>query len=218
MPNLNMSYKRIGVLGDIHTEHVYLEQSLNFLKKENVEQTFSVGDIVDGFGDVNRSCELLREHNVLTVRGNHERWLLTNQMRILSDANSLSDLKPESLDWLRGLPVTLTFGTTTGDTLVCHGLAEDDMGRLMPDDMGYALESNTSLETVLYESQVRYVINGHTHWRMIRKIDNITFINAGTLKKRQNPGFAIIDFVYQQVHFYDVGPLGISPLAPIALP
>jgi len=51
-------------------------------------------------------------------------------MRIPHDANQLSHVRADLHEWIRALPVTLTFQTQDGPLLLCHGLGEDDMARL----------------------------------------------------------------------------------------
>lgn len=211
-----MNLTTVAVLGDIHTEDALLEQALAFVRPR-VDTIFAVGDIVDGFGDVNRCCDLLRTNDVQVVRGNHERWLLDEEMRILNDANQRADLRSDLIAWLNELPTTITFETQDGPLLLCHGLGEDDMARLLPDDSGYSIQSNAPLEKLICEMNVRYVICGHTHQRMVRRIDNVTFLNAGTLKQQQEPCFFIADFIKREVQFFDMVAGRIEPAAVISL-
>ena len=124
---------RAAALGDIHTEDLLLEQSLVFIRQQ-VDTILGVGDIVDGFGDVNRCCDLLRTNGVHVVRGNHERWLLNDEMRMLNDASKYADIRPDLIVWLETLPATLSFETPDGALLLCHGLGTNDMAKLLPDD------------------------------------------------------------------------------------
>jgi 3',5'-cyclic AMP phosphodiesterase CpdA len=39
--------------------------------------------MVDGKGNIDRCCDILIEEKVITVLGNHDRWLLNNEMRSL---------------------------------------------------------------------------------------------------------------------------------------
>ena len=73
---------------------------------------------------------------------------------------------------------------------------------LNPDDYGYAIEVNIDIQNLIRGRKYRYVINGHTHYKMVRYFGNLTIINAGTLKYEHNPGFLVIDFVQQFVQFY----------------
>ena len=48
------------------------------------------------------------------------------------------------------------------------------------------------------------VINGHSHYRMVRQHGSLTIINAGTLRRDHNPCFAAIDFDQKLVRFWDI--------------
>lgn len=109
-----------------------LEAVLRFLQRAGVQRIVSVGDICDGPGDLDRTVAMLRDAGVEAVAGNHERWLLTGQMRTLPDATEPDMLAPETQDWLASLPRTREFATPAGPLLVCHGLGDDDMGQVTP--------------------------------------------------------------------------------------
>ena len=183
----------IGIIGDIHAENILLEKSLGFLKSHQVEIIVCVGDIVDGFGDVNRCCEILQQEGILVVLGNHDRWLLNGDMRHLKDATQLNSLSSHSLFFLNSLPSTHNIFTSKGLALLCHGLGSNDMACLTPWDYGYAIEANTDLQKLIYENKYRYVFNGHTHQKMVRQFNKLTIINAGTLKQDNNPGFMLVN-------------------------
>lgn len=194
--------RRVGIIGDVHAEDCFLEIALHFLHAQNVDALLCVGDICDGPDDVNRCCELLQRFGVHVVRGNHDRWILANEMRHLPDANSSSELSDATQTYLENLPLTLRFQTVVGELLLCHGLGQNDMARLTPDDFGYALEMNKDLQQLL-RSDFRIVVGGHTHRRIVRTIENVTFINAGTLFHSHSPGFALADFEKGEVQFFD---------------
>src|SRR3954467_11035976 len=98
--------RRVGLIGDLHAEDQLLAFALTELKKLGAETRLQVGDIADGPGDLNRSVALMVEHQVLAVRGNHDRWLLSNQLRELPYAGQLEATAPAVLDFLNALPVT----------------------------------------------------------------------------------------------------------------
>lgn len=214
---LIMTLQRIAVLGDVHAEDAHLAVALKRVLGA-VDAILGVGDIVDGKGDVNRCCELLRECGAFTVTGNHERWLFDHEMRALPDAHALRDLSLANAEWLAALPRTMSLDAPHGKLLLCHGLGEDDMQSLLPDDFGYALQCNAAIEKLLYESDFRYVISGHSHRRMVRRIDNVTFINAGTLRRFNDPCFCVIDFAAGDVQFFDFRNDDIFAAPPVPLP
>jgi putative phosphoesterase len=193
--------KRIGIIGDIHAEDVRLEAALRFLTDAEADLLLAVGDIVDGAGDADRTCALLVRHGVLAVRGNHDRWFLRREMRSLPDiTRALGD---EARAFLSALPVTRELDTPAGKLLLCHGVGEDDMARLTPDDYGYALQTNDALHDVLAKGYA-IVVGGHTHRRMVRHIESTVFINAGTLHREHEPGFGVVDLERREVQYYDL--------------
>ncbi|HEY9853835.1 MAG TPA: metallophosphoesterase family protein [Leptolyngbyaceae cyanobacterium] len=200
--SLNQEISTIGVIGDVHAEDELLDKAVLFLKSKNVEKILCVGDIVDGLGDVNKCCNILMGEDILVILGNHDRWLLKNEMRSLKDATQLNSLSKFSLSFLSSLPLTLDLSTPHGSALLCHGLGKNDMARLTPHDYGYAIEANIDLQNLISEQKYRYVINGHTHYKMVRNFGKLTIINSGTLKRDHAPGFLLIDFVQQFVQFY----------------
>ncbi|HEY0139056.1 MAG TPA: metallophosphoesterase [Nannocystis sp.] len=62
--------RRFAALGDLHAEDERLAHVLTWLKGQQVEALLSVGDIVDGAGDLDRCCALLAAHAAIVVRGN----------------------------------------------------------------------------------------------------------------------------------------------------
>lgn len=198
----NLEFNIIGVIGDVHAEEQLLGKAVAFLKSKNVDKILCVGDIVDGSGDANECCNILRREEILVVLGNHDRWLLKNEMRSLKEATQPDSLEVISQSFLSSLPSTIEFSTPHGLALLCHGLGKNDMARLTPGDYGYAIEANIDLQNLIRGQKYRYVINGHTHYKMVRHFGNLTVINAGTLKQEHEPGFLAIDFVQQFVQFY----------------
>jgi len=73
------------------------------------------------------------------------------------------------------------------------------MARVTPDDFGYALEANDELQNLLRNRYYRWILNGHSHRRMVRAFPGLTIINAGTLKPGHSPAFLEVDFVHRLV-------------------
>lgn len=211
-----MRLRRVGLIGDIHAEDAKLEAALRHLEAEGVEAILSVGDVVDGPGDPDRCCELIERHGVLAVRGNHDRWLLSGEMRELPRAHLREDLDPRSVERLANLPPSQRFDTEAGSLLLCHGLDDDDMARLLPWDEGYALESNDALQRLVAARAFALVAGGHTHRRMVRTVGGVIFVNAGTLLAESEPCFVLLDFARRAVQFHELLPDGGSKLAETA--
>ncbi len=185
--------RQIAVIGDVHAEHDLLATALATLRGLGIHRVLCVGDIVDGPGSVDRCCELLRENDVVTVLGNHDRWMLDGTLRTLRDATRREDLSSESLAYLESLPTLRDVSVLLRGALLCHGLGPNDMASVLPDDFGYALEVKTELHDLFADSSVKIVFNGHTHRRMVRHFQGLTIVNAGTLIRSQEPGIVLVD-------------------------
>lgn len=194
--------KRIGYLGDIHAEDQRLEIALRELAKQSVDIIVAVGDIVDGPGDLERTVALLRDYDVSSVRGNHERWFFANDMRELPDAHDLRRVSAEAREWLGALPLMIELRTIAGNLLVCHGLGGDDMASIMPWDDLALVRYNLGFRNLCRASSARFVLNGHSHKRMVRAVEDRVIINAGTLFRDHDPSFGIVDFATFRVHVW----------------
>jgi putative phosphoesterase len=185
---------KLGLIGDIHAEDVRLAAALELFRDERVDHVLFVGDVVDGDGDVDRCCAMLAAVKALGVRGNHDRWLLEDRMRSLPNAHHRDALAPQSIALLAALPATREIQTPHGVLLLCHGVGDDDMQRLKPDDDGYALESNVALAALVGGvKKYAFAVGGHTHERMVRKFGDLVFVNPGTLASNHAPCCAIFD-------------------------
>jgi putative phosphoesterase len=195
--------RRVGLLGDIHCEDEALALALEHFATQTLDAVLSVGDIVDGHhGDANRTCALLAAHGVACVAGNHDRWAVQGTFRDLPEATR--DLTSDSLAFLAELPRTRVYPTVRGPLLLCHGLGDDDLAGVKPDDHGYALESNWPLWALVVEPEYRFILNGHTHQAMIRRIRDVTLINAGTLHRAFQPMCCIVDFEEAKLHLHEI--------------
>lgn len=216
------SAQRIGVIGDVHTETESLEAALGWLRAAEVDLILCVGDVADGAGDgdeVLRCCELLSADDVHTVCGNHDRWLCASEMRDLHDATDPDDVEPEAMAFLEALPPTLSFETPRGSLLLCHATGSNDMRGVKPFDRGPELAANLELQRILADGTHRLLVAGHTHMRMVREVQGLTLINAGTLHPRSTPCFCVIDLDAGQVDFQGFdGDGAIVPLESLPLP
>lgn len=181
---------------------------MQFLQTQGLDLICAVGDIIDGPGDPNRTVALLAQHQVVAVRGNHERWLVRNEMRGLPDAQSRFDFDALAWAYLNGLPLTRRLATVAGRMLLCHGLGDDDMAGVWPFDDTLTLHSNTALWRLVNASEFAFVVNGHTHQRMVWTFGELTIINAGTLYRKHHPCFCLIDFAESFVQYFNVDAQG----------
>jgi putative phosphoesterase len=185
--------ERFAIIGDIHAEDEALGRALDFASQDGVDAVLAVGDIVDGHGNAGACCDLLADAKAAVVRGNHDRWFLSDSLRDLPTATQPRDIEGAARAFLASLPPVLRMETLWGGLLLCHGTGEDDMHAVKPDDSGCALETNEELQRTLREPDTRIMICGHSHIRMVRRIESLTLVNAGTLARGEGPSFGIVD-------------------------
>ena len=191
---------RFAILGDVHAEDRRLAAALAHVAPLGLDGVLCVGDIVDGRGDAARCVRLLQQAGATCVRGNHDRWWSQGKQMDFADGTPGDALPPDAAAWLAALPPTARFETPAGTLLLCHGLADNDMVGVEPEDEGYALEANVDLQQLIDRADYRLIINGHTHSRMVRRFGRkLTIVNAGTLKGTKEPGFGVVDLAAETV-------------------
>ena len=192
---MNRPLRRVGVIGDVHAEDALLEQALEGFAQRGVDAVLCTGDIADGPGDLARCCALLEEAEVHCVRGNHDRWLLTDRARRVPDAHRREDLDERALAFLEALPVERTLQTCEGPVRLCHGIAGNDLAKVWPGSERMDAERSETLDALIAEGELRWLVNGHMHYRMLLDFETLTLINAGTLAARYRPpGVTLLDF------------------------
>jgi predicted phosphodiesterase len=191
---------RSGVIGDVHCEAETLQRVLDALDLMNVEAILCVGDLVDGEGDADEALGLLQARGVQCVAGNHERWLLSGEQRSLE--NATQEISDASRAFIEALPRTRRYSSPAGEVLLCHGVGEDDEAWLLPDTRGYALQDIPTLRELMLDDEVQFMIGGHTHQRMVRVFPGLTVVNAGTIHRKDEQSFRVVDFGAMHVSAY----------------
>lgn len=196
---------RLGVLGDVHANLAALTSALQFLRAEGVDRVLSVGDVVDGPGDVDRVVAMLREADVCAVRGNHERWLLTDQLRTLRHATDRRALGRDTLAWLSSLRPLQRVDTAAGEVLLGHGLGSQDMVRVTDDNPLHVDRDDPTFARFFGEAAgCAFALGGHTHRRMVRPLGDVTLVNAGTLVPDDDPCVLVLDLAARAATFHDL--------------
>jgi predicted phosphodiesterase len=191
---------RVGVVGDVHCESETLSQVLDALETMNVDAVLCVGDLVDGPGDADAALVMLEARGVQCVAGNHERWFLEGERRDVADATE--SISESAIAFIRRLRKTKLYATPAGTAMLCHGVGKDDDAWLRPDTRGYALQDIPTLRELMLDDSIQFMIGGHTHQRMVRVFPGLTVVNAGTIHRKDEQSFVVIDFNLMNVAFY----------------
>jgi len=162
---------RYGIISDVHSNVVALRAVLDELAEAGVDEYLCLGDIV-GYGPrPNQCCDLIRELNCRSVRGNHDEaavdpskaeWF-TSPARACLLWNR-RQLREDNLKFLATLEPTMPIGE---DITICHGSVPDaDHYTVTPADAALSFEV---MQTAL-------ALFGHTHyaeWFTLRDGDGL---------------------------------------------
>lgn len=201
---------RLGLIGDVHAEDERVKVALSAFATADIDRVLCTGDVVDGLGDIDRTCALLWSHGVLTIRGNHDRWIREDAVRTLPNAHRMTALATASVEFIKSLPATATLDVPGGKLLLCHGVGENDMNGIRADDSGYDIAANKDLCDILLDPKIVYVVGGHTHNAGIRRMERgakqppLVVVNAGTLARDGESGFAILDVESKRIDFHRI--------------
>jgi putative phosphoesterase len=194
---------RIGVLSDVHGNLPALDAVLDDLPP--VEALLNAGDTV-GYNPWPGACvEAMRDRDVPSVMGNHDRAVASdtafrfNRMAAAGVEYALESLDQEQLAWLESLPEQRS--CFDGRVRVVHGHPDD------PDRYTYPAEFDPSL---LDEEDV--LVLGHTHVQHVERYDEGIVLNPGSVGQPRDrdprAAYAILDLDAMDVELrrveYDV--------------
>ena len=117
---------KLAIVSDIHGNLAALEAVTAHAEAMGCKRFVNLGDILSGPLWPAETADYLMARDWTTIRGNHERQLLTlppDRMN-LSDRHTISVVTGRHLDWLRQLPETLLLEE---GIFLCHGSPRRDV-------------------------------------------------------------------------------------------
>jgi putative phosphoesterase len=190
----------IAILADIHANLPALESIVESISQ--CDLIICCGDIVGYYPHPNEVCSLLRNLDVVCIRGNHDA-MVCGRLPTTGDTTAYRtewtrmELELTHLRWLSALPITIRFDIDALDLLVRHASLEDEVTYLYPD-------SNAVANLHLRENQ--WLICGHTHIPLVRTAGKGVIVNPGSVGQPRDyiPGasFAIFNTERKDVQFH----------------
>ena len=158
---------KIGIISDVHCNAPGLRQSLDILR--DADELICLGDSIYEYRFSNEVVRLLRARGAHTILGNHEEGFLGPQG---SRARQAEWIDPTLLHWLAERPKRLQLTLGGKKLLVVHSTPWDPGGTYV--------YPHSSLLTRFGEADADFVLYGHTHHQMARRISTVLVINPGS--------------------------------------
>ena len=198
---------RIALISDIHSNLPALRAVLDDLP--SVAGIVCLGDLVGYYADANEVCDVLRDAAVMTIRGNHEAYLLgelePDPRKVVAYRTEWTrrTLTSRNLAWLETLPVEMRFRWGGRPVWARHASPWDEETYLYPD--------SPSLERLQLSANEVLVV-GHTHHPMEIARGSGLVINPGSVGQPRDwisdASYALLDVDSGRAEFrrarYDV--------------
>lgn len=178
---------KICIFSDIHGNGEALDMMLSDVTGQ-VDAYIFAGDIWGYFYDQEHVIDsLMSLPELVAVKGNHDEYYLrhdfTPDLLDRYGSSYLTPLYENRRSFIEKLPDHLTFEIDGRKFGIYHGGLSDSLEqRIYPDT---EIEKNDQVE------RFDYLILGHTHYRMCKRIVRTTVINPGSLgQPRDGQGFS----------------------------
>ena len=187
---------KIGIVSDVHCNEPGLRQAFEILG--GVDELIRLGDSIYEYRFSNEVVRLLRHRGVHTILGNHEEGFMGPQG---SRARRAEWIDPSLLGWLAERPgrLELTFGGKK--LLVVHSTPWEPRGTYV--------YPHSSLLARFGEADADFVLYGHTHHQLTRRIGKVLVINPGSAGEARDGSngrqlsCAVLDTVTEEVTITD---------------
>ena len=176
-----MDQSRIAVIADIHGNSDALTAVLADIDAQKIQQTLNLGDHFSGPLAARETAEILMSREMISIRGNHDRWLIEKNLTGPSDQTAYNQLSPAHLNWLQQLPATHWFH----DIFMCHATPSDDLTYFLEhitSDGQIALKPLAEIEKLAAGIDAPIILCGHTHLpRAVRLPNGQRILNPGSV-------------------------------------
>lgn len=183
---------KIGIITDIHSNVVALNEVLQQFEKRRVDKIICCGDII-GIGPYpEETVQILlnNKHKLMAVRGNHEQYLLNGlPQKVHDDKRTLSIDEIKNHEWthsqlsniskkfLKDLPICESIEIENKKIYITH-YPVDENGVYKKHVKKVTIEDNKDLFSNI---KADIYIYGHTHIHNINSEKNKWYINTGSL-------------------------------------
>jgi putative phosphoesterase len=166
---------KIGIVSDLHCNHRGLLRALDIIGE--VDELVCLGDSIYEYRFSNEVVQLLRERGAHTILGNHEEGFLGPHG---ARARAAGWIDRSLLDWLADRPYRLELSIAGKRLLAVHSTPWEPRG-------GYVYPHSSHLAR-FGEAEADFVLYGHTHHQLVRRVGRVLVINPGSAGEARDSG------------------------------
>lgn len=187
---------KLGIVSDIHCNGAGLAQALDLMG--DIDELICLGDSIYEYRFSNEVVSLLRAREAKVILGNHEECFFGPQG---ARARARDGIDPALSEWLAERPLRDEMSAGAKKVLLVHSTPWEPRGT-------YVHPGSGLLER-FGEAEADFVLYGHTHQQLARRVGRVLVINpgsAGDPRDSRNGGqlsCAVLDTASEEVTFYD---------------
>ncbi|MBT5109145.1 MAG: metallophosphoesterase family protein [Rhodospirillaceae bacterium] len=158
---------KLGIVSDLHCNIDGLTQALDIMGQ--VDELLCLGDSIYEYRFSNDVVALLKERDAHVIQGNHEEVFLGPQgVR----ARERDTIDRSLLQWLADQPARKELDVGGKKVLMVHSTPWEPRGT-------YVYPHSPQIEQ-FGEAEADFVLYGHTHQQIVRRIGSVLVINPGS--------------------------------------
>ena len=187
---------RLGIVSDLHCNERGLGEALRLMG--TIDALICLGDSIYDFRFSNEVVRLLKEHDALTIQGNHEEGFFGPHG---ARARARPSVDGGLAAWLAAQPPRRRLEIAGKRLLLVHSTPWEPRGAyLFPHSAGLARFAEADADIVLY---------GHTHYQLVRRVGSVLVVNPGSTGEARDArngrqlSCAVLDTVTEEVAIHD---------------
>jgi putative phosphoesterase len=166
---------KLGIVADLHCNHEGLLRALEIIG--DADELVCLGDSICDFRFSNEVVAILRDRGAQAILGNHEEGFLGP---LGACARAATWIDRSLLGWLADRPQSLWLKIGDKKLLAVHSTPWEPRG-------AYVYPHSTQLARFA-EAEADFVLYGHTHHQLVRRLGQVLVINPGSAGEARDPG------------------------------
>lgn len=194
---------KLLIISDIHGNLDALKSVLKYTETLSIDEIYCCGDLCGYFTQVNEIVDLLKTYNVISIKGNHDAFLVNelplNKTRsyFKSHIKTRKIISDKALFFVKNLPLTTSVIIDGLQINLYHGGANDLLSESVYPD---------TISINDYSASVN--IFGHTHLQFAVNFQDQLFLNPGSIGLPRNgdfrPHFLTLNTLTKEVQEYRI--------------